>query len=304
MSADGTAQDRTGLPRSFAKLCQLARSILSKWLFFGHLESGTRNADAKDMDVHSLRSLRALVRVVPFVVLFAACGGRALDVTGGSTSGADGGGGGAGQCIQVDSTSFDATCNADSDCALVGTGKVCPGECGCGGQTPVSRAGVAAWQAATSGLDLTACPCADLGEARCFEHTCRYCSLVPDQGGNSWPECGSDSADSGIVPPEDAAPPPPPDASICVDIDPSTYDQSCTQSSDCISVSAGELCTGFCPCGGATINASEEMRYSAAIAGIESGLCGCPLLGNPTCVNGQCAICSGPNPSPGCPDGG
>lgn len=250
--------------------------------------------------------LRTLVRVVPFllVALFAACGGKALDVTGGSTS-QTGGGGSGGQCIQVDSASFDATCNADSDCALVGSGQVCPGQCGCGGQTPVSLAGVAAWQAATSGLALTACPCADLGEARCFEHTCRYCSLVPNQGGNSWPECGSDGADGGNVQPDDAtAPPPPPDAPVCVDLDPSTFNQSCTQSSDCISVTAGELCTGDCFCGGATINASEEMRYSAATAGIRPGLCGCPLLGNPTCVNGQCVVCGGPSPSPGCPDGG
>jgi hypothetical protein len=102
------------------------------------------------------------------------------------------------------------------------------------------------------------------------------------------------------------------DARTCVDIDPASYDTSCQSDSDCIDVSAGVICSGYnCLCGGATINASGQARYEAALASVTRGAgpgCGCPYLGRARCVQSQCVIChpgylNDPNP-PGCPDGG
>src|SRR5215467_11737709 len=62
----------------------------------------------------------------------------------------------------------------------------------------------------------------------------------------------------------------------CVYIDPSTYDQSCQASSDCIDVTTGELCPGYCGCGGSTISKSEQARYDAAIAPLGPSKCLCP----------------------------
>jgi hypothetical protein len=39
-----------------------------------------------------------------------------------------------------------------------------------------------------------------------------------------------------------------PDGAVCVDIDLSTYDTSCNQASDCISITAGTICGGDCNC--------------------------------------------------------
>lgn len=112
------------------------------------------------------------------------------------------------------------------------------------------------------------------------------------------------SFDSHTVGTPETGSPPPSDAGMCIDIDLSTYDISCTGDSDCISVTAGEICTGGCACGGATINASGSARYQAALNQVQTLGCPCHALGLPACVNKQCTICGGPNPTPGCPDGG
>jgi hypothetical protein len=102
------------------------------------------------------------------------------------------------------------------------------------------------------------------------------------------------------------------DGATCVDIDVSTYDRSCQTDSDCINVSAGTICSGYnCLCGGATISASEQSRYNAALASVQPGpgpYCSCPYFGRPRCLQAQCVYCPssiGPMPAPpGCPDGG
>ncbi len=93
---------------------------------------------------------------------------------------------------------------------------------------------------------------------------------------------------------------PPPVIDGCVDIVLSTYDQSCVKSSDCIGVTAGEVCTGACACGGAVINVSEESRYDQAISEVQTEGCPCPPPAMPVCVEGSCTTCTVGN----CPDGG
>jgi hypothetical protein len=95
-----------------------------------------------------------------------------------------------------------------------------------------------------------------------------------------------------------------PDGAVCVDIDLSSYDQSCTTDSDCAVVTSGELCANYCPCGGSTINESQLGRYRAAVADVPTGECGCGLAGPPSCVSGTCQFCSmtpGNDGLPACP---
>jgi hypothetical protein len=83
----------------------------------------------------------------------------------------------------------------------------------------------------------------------------------------------------------------------CVDLDLSTYDTSCVQTSDCIDVTGGEICPDSCFCGGSTVNISEETRYKTTLASTpfleqaQTNFCGCPFFGSPTCVAGQCVMC-------------
>jgi hypothetical protein len=97
-----------------------------------------------------------------------------------------------------------------------------------------------------------------------------------------------------------------PDGAVCVDIDLSSYDRSCTTSSDCIAISAGTLCSTGCLCGGSTINKSGDDRYQATLAQLSSGgpVCDCPFFGQSECHHGSCTLCSGPTANPECSDGG
>jgi hypothetical protein len=95
-----------------------------------------------------------------------------------------------------------------------------------------------------------------------------------------------------------------PDGAVCVDIDLSSYDQSCTTDSDCAVVTSGQLCAKYCPCGGSTINESQLGRYRAAVADVPTGECSCGSAGPPSCVGGTCLFCSttpGNDGLPACP---
>jgi hypothetical protein len=92
----------------------------------------------------------------------------------------------------------------------------------------------------------------------------------------------------------------------CVDIDVTTYNQSCVSGSDCISVTGGHLCAGSCLTGGATVNRAEQARYQSAIASVKLGLCTQPILPPPQCIQNKCTLCWGQANDPvGCArDGG
>jgi hypothetical protein len=70
---------------------------------------------------------------------------------------------------------------------------------------------------------------------------------------------------------------------------------------DCITITAGTICTGSCLCGGATINRDGQARYDAAISGIMTGLCPCAASPPPRCLGGTCVVCTGgPGDPPEC----
>jgi len=106
--------------------------------------------------------------------------------------------------------------------------------------------------------------------------------------------------------------PPAADASLCVDIDPSSYDTSCRTDSDCVLINGGRICAGYdCLCGNATINVSGRARYETVFNAIPLGAgprCSCPALNTPHCIQGACILCPNlgtPGPMPaGCPDAG
>jgi hypothetical protein len=101
------------------------------------------------------------------------------------------------------------------------------------------------------------------------------------------------------------------DGAVCIDIDPSTFDQTCALDSDCFEVTAGTFCGGaaWCMCGFAAINVDGQSRYQQDLQDI-SRLppgprgCNCPAMGRPACVAKQCVLCGGPASTPGCPDAG
>jgi hypothetical protein len=91
-------------------------------------------------------------------------------------------------------------------------------------------------------------------------------------------------------------------AETCVDIDLSTYDTACTKASDCITILAGEVCSGSCDCFGPAVSASEQSRYDQAVSGIVFAECPCVSPGPLECVAGTCVLCGYEGAS--CPDAG
>jgi len=98
----------------------------------------------------------------------------------------------------------------------------------------------------------------------------------------------------------------------CVNIDLSSYDQSCQSASDCVYIASGQVCSGQCDCPDAVINASGQAEYEVAIASVTPAACFCPGQAEPQCNDHQCSLqslgggtpCSGPDQAAGCPDGG
>jgi hypothetical protein len=89
----------------------------------------------------------------------------------------------------------------------------------------------------------------------------------------------------------------------CVDVPLSSFDTSCTQSSDCTLATTGQICPGNCLCGGSAINVASQGAWERAVAGIPVGECGC-FEPPPQCVNGVCTICTGTSNDPaGCNSG-
>jgi hypothetical protein len=234
-------------------------------------------------------------------------GGSGIIIGSGGGSG-EGSGGGSSECVNVEVTPAALACSTDSDCTLIASGTVCADECQCP-NTPVNEAAATAYENGIpkSGGPPIACACPAEVAPQCIGGQCTTCGdLTP---------CGTTIEDAGppiiIVdagPPSfDSGPPIIEDGGVfedgstgtCVDIDLSTYDQSCNTTSDCIDILSGEVCDGTCDCFGSPVNISEQARYDQAISGIEFAECGCPAFPPPQCIGGMCLNCGDPsNPCP------
>ena len=91
-----------------------------------------------------------------------------------------------------------------------------------------------------------------------------------------------------------------PDAGVgCVNIDPSTYDRSCSNDSDCMLITSGAICPPVaCLCAKAAINVNESNRYSQTWQTVSalprsSVPCRCGDSYNsprPVCSHGMCTV--------------
>jgi hypothetical protein len=211
--------------------------------------------------------------VVTAGLLLAACGGQLF----GETSS----GGGGGSCVTVDTSTYDQSCQTAADCIAVTSGQICNGDCACGGST-ISASEQSRYDQAVSSIQTGTCFCPDEPVPQCIHDECTL-------QGTSGPDSG-----------------PAPEAGVCVDVDLSSFDQSCQLDSDCMDITAGKICTGQCACGGSAINVSSESAYEQAIAPVGNGTaCPCPFSGQPRCLSNHCALCGvGLDQPAGCPDGG
>jgi hypothetical protein len=262
-------------------------------------------------------SLALAAPVLAYFLSFA-CGGRTLAGSDGTNSGgggggsSTGGGGGAGggtavspgepgeSCVNVDLSAYDTSCIQNTDCISVNVGQVCSGTCLCGGGGAISASAQPEYKAALSSIQTNdTCPCPPARPVACVAGQCtQQCNFNPNDpfdcpGGDS--EGGLEAAV--MVVSEGGGPE---DSSVCVDVDISTYDTSCSQDSDCIGISGGEICPrSTCFCGGSAVNVLEQSRYQAAISSIVVAdeqappfVCACPPVGIPVCAAGRCTLCT------------
>lgn len=198
--------------------------------------------------------------------------------TGGSSGAAGSGptdGGTPARCVSVDPSSYDQSCNQASDCVYVIAGQVCNQTCNCGNAL-INATSRPQYEQAIASIRLSQCFCPNEPVPQCIHHEC-------------------------VIPPSDAGTPAS-DAGACVNVDVSTYDQTCSADSDCMEVTGGAVCTGACACGGSAINVDGKARYEAAVAAVKPAQCFCPAGGFPRCVQNHCRLCGGPSGS--CGDGG
>lgn len=174
--------------------------------------------------------------------------------------------------MDIQLSSYDTSCKQDSDCTTIATGEICSGDCLCGG-SPINVSGLPRYDAALASVPLGLCGCPAEAAPRCLGGQCTICN-GPNGPSGCFPDAG-----------------PAPDAGKCVDVVPSSYDQSCQVDSDCIEITAGTICSPSCFCGGAAISASNQTKYNLQIAGIANADCPCAFAGTPQCVQHTCTIC-------------
>jgi hypothetical protein len=100
-----------------------------------------------------------------------ACGSGIID--GGSTA-----------CVDIDLSTYDASCKQDSDCTMITAGRVCADGCMCGGSA-INTDGLARYNATVSALGPSLeCPCAYEGVPTCIANQCTLCGPAgcPDGG--------------------------------------------------------------------------------------------------------------------------
>jgi hypothetical protein len=88
---------------------------------------------------------------------------------------------------------------------------------------------------------------------------------------------------------------------VCVNVDLSTYDRSCTTESDCVYIAAGTLCSDQCvaTCGNVYVNVDGLDRYRQTVTPLpQQPVCNCPAQSLPSCVQGQCTASSMSPPPP------
>jgi hypothetical protein len=87
-------------------------------------------------------------------------------------------------CVEISTAAYDTSCQSSSDCILIQTGRVCDGDCACGG-APVSASEQGAYDDALRGITIGGCPCPETTRPVCWEDHCILPVVLPapDAGG-------------------------------------------------------------------------------------------------------------------------
>jgi hypothetical protein len=94
----------------------------------------------------------------------------------------------------------------------------------------------------------------------------------------------------------------------------SSYDQSCTEDTDCAEVTSGDYCSpNLCECGGSAVNVGAVAQFDSDVAkasmGVDAALrfaCPCLESPGPCCRGGTCTtVCNSPSDTlPACASAG
>jgi hypothetical protein len=182
------------------------------------------------------------------------------------------------RCVDIEPSSYDQSCKADSDCVAISSGDICTGyDCTCPNAS-INKDDQTRYEQLFSSVQPgpgPLCECPALGFAHCVESKCTF-SLFEQK------DAGPDSAKDG---------------GTCVDIEPSSYDQSCKVDSDCFAISSGDICPGYdCACPNAAINVDDKASYEKVFSSVQPGpgpICECPALGLARCVQSVCSFVTG-----------
>jgi hypothetical protein len=79
-------------------------------------------------------------------------------------------------CVEIELSSYDTSCNQDSDCFVIQTGQVCDGDCECGGE-PINVSGEAQYEQAVSGIQFGECGCPSGPTPSCVGGQCTEVGL-------------------------------------------------------------------------------------------------------------------------------
>jgi hypothetical protein len=249
----------------------------------------------------SFRPVPLSSAILFMLMQLAGCGGRAeTPGSGGTTSGGIEAGTfdtgtrevDSGLCVTLDPSHYDQSCQTETDCIAVYAGQLCDGySCFCSLGGTINMSAEASYQMTLSTIHAgtgLGCGCPVSPQPQCLAGTCTICAGLPSDPS----PCHTTPPDAGQT------------GSACVDVDLSTYDRSCQSSSDCVDITPGVICPGSCTCGGAAVNASEQLRYQNTIDQLgTSSACPCAAGGELACIANQCTLCGLGN-QPACPDGG
>jgi hypothetical protein len=235
-------------------------------------------------------------------------------------TGADGNGCQPGGPIPVGSGSSDAGSRSDgsvtctpSDCAgdlaVPAIAKVCPDGTSVGATLCAAQSdGKCGWgfpactTDACSGVALPCVPCpygsTGMGHDSNGCATCPICAAPPSDacvvpvcnlpncavGSTIVPQYGADGCETcPICAPPDAG-------SGSCSISATSYDRSCTQSSDCVAVYSGALCGSSCICANSAINVEAQAQYETDLSASTFARCPCPSGPAVACTGGTCGL--------------
>ena len=138
-----------------------------------------------------------------------------------------------------------------------------------------------------TGYDSNGCPtcpiCAPPPSDACVVPVCNLPNCAV--GSTIVPQYGPDGCETcSICVPPDAG------SGACSSISAASYDQSCTQASDCVAVYSGALCGDSCACANSAISTGAQSQYNSDLSASTYERCPCASPPPVACTSGTCAV--------------